>query len=217
MNLEFRAEIINRSNAVSDAVKGRITEFRGHESGVKRKILLSAALGTVIFGVNWGVIPAISVRESELIPAGLTTGLILGASCGVNIAASLVNVNQERRLLQNENIDMSQDIPATVIFHGLNKVDFLKEKRKGRSIAAVSVPTATSFIVSSALRESVFISLAATSPERMKAIIMLKSAQAASNLVQAGVAEIVLRTKGRNNKEQSLPENAVIVDMKKKL
>jgi hypothetical protein len=213
MNTEIRAGIINRSNAV----KGRITEFREHKGDVKKKIMLSAALGTVIFGVNWGVIPAISVRESELIPAGLTTGLILGASCGVNIAASLVNANQERRLLQNEKIDMSQDIPATVIFHSLDKVNSLKEKRMERSVASVSVPTITSFVISGILKESVFIPLAVTSPERMKAIIMLKSAQGASNLVQAGAAEIVLRTKGRDRKKQILPEDGVIVDVKRDL
>ena len=217
MNLEIRAEIISRSNAVSDAVRGRITEFRGHESGVKKRILLSAALGTVIFGVNWGVLPAISAKESELVPAELTTGLILGVSWGVNVAASLINASQECRLLRNRNIDMSQDVPATVIFHSLGKVDSLKEKRKGRSITAVSVPTATSLIVANVLKGSVLVPFAVISPEGMRAIIMLKSAQAASNLVQAGAAEIVLRTKGRNNKKQSLPEEGVIVDVKQNL
>ena len=163
------------------AFESRITEFRNHDTSVKKKLLLSAGLGLATFSTAWLGIPTLVLKESRWVESwargSLNTGLALGLGYGINVVSLLVNLNQGRRLLQNEQIEMSQNFPATVVYHGLGKVDSLKKKRKERSIAAVSAPTITSFIIFTILRESALLSFAALSPERMREIVMLKSAQ----------------------------------------
>lgn len=214
MNLEIRAGIAGKKAAF----KNRITEIRKHDGDIKKKLLLSASLGAVTLGVNWGGIPALALKESKwakgLAPDSLNPGLVLGLGYGIYTVSYLVNLIQQRRLL--ERINISQDFPATVVFHGLGKIGSLKEKRVGRSIAAVSTPTLPSLAFAVIVREPALYSFAALSPEGMWGLAMLKSAQGVFNLVQSGAAEIVLRTKGRGEKKtQNLPAKAVVVDMKR--
>lgn len=213
MRVEIRAGIAEKKTAF----KNRITEIRNHDTGVKKKLLLSAGLGLATFGTSWIGIPTFVLKESGWVeswaPGSLNTGLALGLGYGINITSFLVNLNQGRRLLQNEQIEMSQNFPATVVYHGLGKVDFLKEKRKERSIAAVSAPTMASLITLAILRESAFLSFAALSPEKMREVVILKSAQGVFYLIQSGAAEIILRTIGREKKKtQSIPANGVVFE-----
>lgn len=188
-----------------EAFKNIKTEIKHHEGDVRGKIYLSAGLNAAVLGINWGAISVFALKESGWIgnwtPINLNTSLALGISYGINIVSSLLNFNQERRLLQNERIEMSQDVLATFIYHRLGRVDFWKEKRKGRSIAAVSAPAVGSLIVSAALKESAFLSIAAISPEMMQRVVVAKSGQGFFGLFQVGVAEIALRTAGRERKK----------------
>jgi hypothetical protein len=208
MSLEIRAGITRKK----ETFKKGITEFKNSTPNIKKKLAISFGLGVAVFGANWGLAPAMSIKDYGFVPTEWNTGVAIGVSYAVNIASTLINLNQQRRLLQNERIDLSQDIIATAIFHGLSKASSLKEKRKPRSIAAVSTPAIISTIYSAIAKESAIFSVAAVSPNGLEGVVVLKSIQGISNLLQAGAAEIVLRTKGKEKKtaENKIKEFSVL-------
>lgn len=214
MSVETRGMIAEGKTAFQN----KITEIKGHSKDIKKKLLISAVLGGTIVTANWVGIPTFALKESAWVYGHLheawDKGLVLGLTYGVHAAAYIFNLVQEGRVLKNPRIELSPNFGATLAYHGLEKINVLKEKRGKRSIAAVLAPAITSFSWSIP-RESAFISLALLSDDNMHKLFVLKSGQALLLLLQVGWAEIALRTIGREKKKtQSLPASAVIVDMK---
>lgn len=203
-----------------EALRKRIGEFKKQDGNVKRKLFISAGLTTGIFVANWVGIPAFALEKAELarkwLPGSWDKEWALGLSYGAQIASSAVSLIQERRLLKNSRIGMNQNLGETAAFYGLEKIKPLKEKRR-RSIAAVLTPTIVSlaWIIP---REITFVSLALLSDGNTQTLIMLKSGQTLINLLQAGAAEVALRTIGKDRKpKQDLPSSGTIVDVKRDL
>jgi len=192
--------------------QNNISKIKARNKDIKKKLLISGALGGTLVGANWVGAGAFALNESALIyrhlPEGLDRGLILGLTYGVHAAASVANLIQEGRLLKNPKTEMSQNFPATLAYHGLGKVEVLKEKRGKRSVAAV-----LAWVIGSLSwnipRESAFISLALLSPDKMQELTVLKSAQALFAFSQVGAAEIVLRTIGRQQEKEESKEESV--------
>lgn len=207
MSLEIRAGIASRAAAFKD----KMTDFKSRDHAIKKKVGLSAVLGGAVLSVNMLGLPFLAHTEvgwlNSLASGDLNNGWMLGAGYGASITASLVNLNQIRRLLQNEQIETSQDLPATLTYHGLGKVDSLKEKRKGRSIAALSFPIAYT-IASTVPKDSLFQSVIVSSGG-VQELAALKLLEAIFIFAQAGIAEFALRTVGRKketkNKVEELP------------
>lgn len=200
MNLEFRPGILAGKKA---AFQNNISEIRGHKQDVKKKLLISGILGGAIATTNWVGVPALTLTESPFIyrhlPEALDRGLILGLTYGVHFGASVANLIQEGRLLKNPQIELSQNFGATLAYHGLEKVGVLKDKKGKRSIAAV-LAAAIGSLSWTIPRESAFISLALLSNDKMQELTVLKSAHALFAFSQAGAAEVMLRTFGREKR-----------------
>ena len=214
----IRPNIFARKKA---EIHGQVTEIRAHNKEVKKKLLISAVLGGAIVTVNWVGVPAFALQESAWVyghlPEAWDKGLVLGSTYGVHAAAYIVNLVQEGRILKNPRIELSPNFGATLAYHGLEKINVLKEKRGKRSIVAVLAPAIPSFCWSIP-RESAFISLALLSDDNIHKLFVLKSGQALLLLLQASAAEVVLRTIGREKKpKQSLPPSGTIVDAKRDL
>lgn len=113
----------NKISGSMAVLKSKVTEIRGHEKHIKRKLLISTGLSMGIFVSNWVGVPAFALSESELIymhlPGALNRGLILGLTYGVNMLASVTNMIQEGRLLKNPRIELSQNPISTLAYHGL--------------------------------------------------------------------------------------------------
>jgi hypothetical protein len=223
MNVEIKAGILSKRDAIKNRITKRktdicngITEFKKHPHGIQKKILLSLGLGAGVLATNWAGIPTFVLQESarvqSLLPVSIDGFAALVTSYGINAASFLINLNQQRKLLQNENIEMNQDLSSTVLYHGLGRKEFWKNRPTGRSIAAISAPTIVSAVVTALARESVFITIATVSPERMPQIVIMKSAQGAFNLVQAGAAEIVLRTFGKKKRFENYTQKLLFLN-----
>ena len=142
-------------------------------------------------------------------------GLTLGLSYVVYTASSVANIIQGRRVLKNPRIELSQDFGAALAYHGLERVKVLKGEKETRSTVAALAPVLVSLLWTIP-REFAFISLALLSDDNMQKLIVLKSGQTLMNFLQAGGAEIALRTIGRERKpKQSLPPSCTIFDVKK--
>lgn len=188
------------------ALQAKVTEFNGHKQDVKKKLLISGVLGGAIAATNWVGVPALTLTGSPFmsfvyrhLPEALDRGLILGLTYGVHVGASVANLIQEGRLLKNPQIALSQNFGATLAYHGLEKVGLLKEKKGKRSIAAV-LAAAIGSLSWTIPRESAFISLALLSNDKMQELTVLKSAHALFAFSQAGAAEVMLRTFGREKR-----------------
>ena len=194
--------------------ENKINEVKNHDNGIKKKILLSAGLGVTVFSANW-IAPFI-IKESDWFkslsaPSDLDSGIALGLVYVANFSILLINLNQQRRLLQNENIEMNQDISATVAYHGLEKIKSLKKKRTSRSLFSVLTPALFAIPGAIARDSSIYFSSGAWE------LTLFKSAQTAFNLVQMGAAEVALRTKGKEKKKiKKLPNRGTIVDIGQK-
>lgn len=187
------------------ALGAKLTEFKSHKKHIQKKLLISAGLGAAMVGITWGGLPYLALREgtalSKFLPGSSINGLALGVSYGIQTAASFINLNQERRILENQKIGISQNFGATATFYGLEKVKPLKKKER-RSIAAVVVPSLVSYAWSIP-REMTLVSLALLSPDKMQELAVLKSTHALFSLSQAGAAEIALRTIGKEKKTET--------------
>ncbi len=205
MNLEIKASISRKTAEIKNGIK----EFRNHDFNTKKKILLSAVLSASTLGIAWGAIPVLTTLNQEWIrnfsPVALNNGWATGLSVGVNVACSLVNSNQERRLL--EKFDANQDFPQTILHNRLGRINFLKERKTIRSTASVAASAITFFAIGTLVRDSPL--LLAVGMERFAAI---KTTQGLFNLVQAGVAEVPLRTVGREKKTKRKAKEITIFD-----
>lgn len=211
MNPELKAGILGKRDIfINNIVKrkadvgDRVEEFKKHPHDVQKKILISLGLGTAVLTTNWIGIPTYVLNESAriqgLLPIPIDNFAALIASYGINAGFFLVNLNQERRSLQNVNLEMNQDLSSTVIYHGLGKKEFWKKRPTGRSITAISAPTIISAVITSLVRESAFITIASVSPERMPQVVLMKSIQGFFNLGQSAVTEAILRIVGKNKR-----------------
>mgnify|MGYP001619428964 CR=1 FL=1 len=200
MSVEFRSGMIADRKA---AFQNRVSEIKGHSEDIRKKLLMSAALGGAIATVNWVGASAFALNEPALIyshlPETLYKGLILGLTYGVHVGASVANLIQEGRLLKNPRIELNQNFGSTLAYHGLEKINILKEKKGKRSMAAV-LASAIGSLSWTIPRESAFISLALLSNDKMQELTVLKSAQALFAFSQVGAAEVILRTFGREKK-----------------
>ncbi|MDP2585670.1 MAG: hypothetical protein Q8P29_02200, partial [Candidatus Levybacteria bacterium] len=179
MNLEIRAGVSRKTTEIKNGIK----EFKNHDFNTKKKILLSAGLSVSTLGISWGAIPVLTALNQEWIrnfsPVSLNTGLAIGLSMGVNMACSLVNSNQERRLL--EKFDFDQDFPQTILHNRLGAINFLKERKTVRSTASVAASVIASFAIGAFVRDSPL--LLTVGIERFSVI---KMSQGLFNLGQAG-------------------------------
>lgn len=196
------------------AFSAKFREFKSHKKDVQKKIFLSGVLGAATFATVWGGMSTFVLKEAQWVdkwmPGSFDTALALGISYTTQTAASLINLNQEKRLLKNPKIRMNQNFPATVVFHGSEVVKPSKEEDKGkRSIAAILTPTIP-FAVFSLVREPTLISLALLSPDTIRELALFKTGQTIFSLLQAGVGEVALRTIGREEKVEEPVKEKVL-------